>query len=287
MERERWPALRYVDHCHLSRGAEFPVWLRHWNLVRDPFPSSGGPYVATPGHDEAVARLVHAIRTGERLVSLQGESGAGKTTVLARALSVVRSPGLRIASINSPVSGQAIAREFVRSLRLRSGKSDAWSDLADAVRLIRAQAARLVLAIDGAEVLEAQESTRHLAMLRHLDPIVTVVVTMPPDSVDPAGDPFPVPLSPLTRGEASQYLAMRLGQAGRDAPAFTPSGMTALHALTDGIPRRLDRLAGLTLRAAALERIDRIGEEIVEGIAASESRGTPMISGLLSRISAA
>jgi general secretion pathway protein A len=247
------------------------VWLRHWNLVRDPFPPSGGPYVATPGHDEAVARLVHAIRAGERIVSLQGDAGVGKTTLLARALSVARSPGLRMASINSPVDGQTIAREFARSLRLRSGKTGSWNDLADAVRLIRAQAARLVLAIDGAEVLDGQEATRHLSRLIHLDPIVTVVLTMSPNGLDPPGDPFPVPLDPLNRGEATQYLASRLGQAGRDAPAFTTRGLTALHALTGGIPRRLDRLAGLALRASALERIDRIGEEVVEGIVASGS----------------
>jgi general secretion pathway protein A len=247
------------------------VWLRHWNLVRDPFPPSGGPYIATPGHDEAVARLVHAIRSGERLVSLQGEAGAGKTTILTRALSLVRSPKLRVASINSPVSEQMIAREFVRSLRLRSGTADPWSNLTDAVRLIRAQAARLVLAIDGAEILAGRTGTRHLASLINLDPVVTVILTMPAGAFDPPGDPFKVPLGPLTRGEASQYLASKLGQAGRNSPAFTPRGMTALHALADGIPRQLDRLAGQLLRAAALEHLDRISEELVEGVMASES----------------
>ena len=45
-------------------------WIVHWGLNRDPFVERGGPYVPVPGHEEAVARLVHTIEAGHRLAVL-------------------------------------------------------------------------------------------------------------------------------------------------------------------------------------------------------------------------
>ena len=52
-----------------KRGARVG-WIVHWGLNRDPFVERGGPYVPVPGHEEAVARLVHTIEAGHRLAVL-------------------------------------------------------------------------------------------------------------------------------------------------------------------------------------------------------------------------
>jgi hypothetical protein len=248
------------------------VWLRHWNLVRDPFPPSGSLYVPTPGHEEAVARLLHAIRSGEQKVRLEAEAGIGKSMVLTRALGLARSPSLRLAIARAPLSGESLAIELARSLRLPipndAPPARGWRALADAARVLHAQRCRLVLAIDAFENLDTGD--RHLVRLSHLDPIVTLILSGRPDPERTDDEAFSVPLSPLTRGESSDYLASKLRHAGRDAATFTPRALTTLHALADGVPRRLDRLAGLALRASALERLDRVGEELIDDLRRSE-----------------
>jgi MSHA biogenesis protein MshM len=249
------------------------LWLGHWNLVRDPFAPGGSPYVSTPGHDEAIALLVRAIAVGERRASLVAGAGMGKTRVLTRALAMAKAPGLRVASAVAPVDGPSLMASLARSLRLRlepeSNPARSWRALADAVRLIRAQRGRLVLAVDSAEGLDAPESRRDLDRLVHLDPgpdpVVTLIDVSRPvdDAAQIADDALAVPLGPMTRGEASTYLDAKLRHAGRDAPTFTPRGLTCLHSLAEGVPGRLDRLARLALHAGGLEGADRVDEEII------------------------
>jgi type II secretory pathway predicted ATPase ExeA len=249
------------------------LWPGHWNLVRDPFAPGGSPYVSTPGHDEAVAQLVHAIAAGERRVSLIAESGMGKTIVLTRALAKAKTPSLRVALAVAPVDGPSLMASLARSLRLRhdpeSSAARSWRALVDAARLIRAQRGRLVLAVDSAQWLDTPEARRDLDRLVHLDsgpePIVTLIEVSQPvgDTSQIAHEAIPIPLGPLTRGETSAYLATKLRLAGRDAPTFTPRGLTCLHSLAGGVPGRLDRLARLALVAGGLEGVDRVDEEIL------------------------
>src|SRR4051794_19702616 len=56
---------RFTRYPEVSR----PVWMNHWRLAYDPFHGNRGPYVPLPTHEEAVARLVHAIETGLRVVT--------------------------------------------------------------------------------------------------------------------------------------------------------------------------------------------------------------------------
>jgi len=259
------------------------VWLRHWSLARDPFAPGGRPYIATPGHDEAVARLVHAIRSGLPSAVVRGEAGVGKSVVLTKALAEVRSPGLRVATSVAPADGASLLQDLARSLRLRIPDHPAvprvWRALADAARLIREQRGRLILAIDSAESLDGPDDLRHLDRLLHLDPDgdpapTLIRVERLGDRPAPPSDAFPIRLGPLTRGEATSYLAAKLCHAGRDGPTFTARSVTVIHGLAEGVPGRLDRLARMALIAAAVG-----GESIVTPacLAAVEDAAPPRL----------
>ncbi len=69
------------------------VWLRHWHLTRDPFFGPAALYVATSGHDEAIARLVAAIEATEPSAALRADEGLGKTLVLNQAVAATRHSG--------------------------------------------------------------------------------------------------------------------------------------------------------------------------------------------------
>jgi type II secretory pathway predicted ATPase ExeA len=76
------------------------------------------------------------------------------------------------------------------------------------------------------------------------------------------------------RSECERYVTTKLAAAGRDDPAFTPRAFHRLHALTEGIPRRLDRLASLALMAGAIRGLEIIPAEVVEGVSTECGRSS-------------
>ena len=81
------------------------MWKSHWGFEREPFAESGSPYVSLPSHDEAVARLAHAIESGERRAWLTAEAGLGKSTVLRQAFEETRDPHRRFVILSCPREG--------------------------------------------------------------------------------------------------------------------------------------------------------------------------------------
>ena len=105
------------------------MWKRHWKLARDPFAARDVPYVPTPAHAEAEARLVHAIEAGGALGRpCAAAPGLGKTLVLGRALERTRGPSRRIARVAGPVDGPSLLAELAEGLhaRLPAGAAAPW-----------------------------------------------------------------------------------------------------------------------------------------------------------------
>ena len=251
------------------------MWLRHWNLDRSPFDGRPAGFVEVPGHVEAVARLVHTIESAGRSARLVAGPGLGKSTVLARALDLTRSPRRRVSRVTGPTAGSELFASLAAGLGARvapdASRSTAWRILGEWARLCRWQRLHLVLSIEDCHELADPSSRRDLERLDHLDPdpsaSLTVLRVGRPSEVDeaPPGDwGLSIRLEPLTRSEASGYVAARLEASGRREPTFTPRALTRLHALSGGVPRGIDRLATLSLMAAASRRLEVVPPEVVD-----------------------
>jgi type II secretory pathway predicted ATPase ExeA len=270
-------------------------WLGHWSLMRDPFDGRRSAFVATPGHGEAVARLVHTIETAGRSARLLAGAGLGKSRVLARALDAARSLDRRFARINSPTDGTDLFARLAVELGMRvapgSSRAVAWRALAEAARLARWQGLQVVLAIDGIDGLATASDRMDLQRLDEIDPDpstrLTVLRLGRPERIDSnqwdqsefANDwSLTVRLDPLTRSETAIYLETKLGAAGRSEPTFTPRAITRLHSLTAGVPRGIDRIAGLALMASAFRGLEMVPPEVVEEAACECPAIEPSIS---------
>jgi type II secretory pathway predicted ATPase ExeA len=251
------------------------MWRRHWGLTRNPFDGRIPPYVPTPTHAEAVARLVHAVDSAERSARLVAEPGLGKTVVLEQALNLARDPSRRIARIAAPLDTESfyanLAERLGRRVEPGTGVGRAWRALSDAVRLCQLQGLSVVFAVDDAHLLP---NPADLDRLRHLDPDarITLLQVQRPveDAVDtpfPTDWPLPVRLVPLTRAETANYLDVRISAADRVGPIFTPRAVTQLHALSGGVPRGVDRLAALALMAGAVRGLEMVTPDVIDGAA--------------------
>ena len=71
-------------------------------------------------------------------------------------------------------------------------------------------------------------------------------------------------LAGLTREEVPEYLTHRLRLAGCELPLFEPPAVEALFQATQGMPRKLNRLAHYALTSAAIEKAKTVSAEHVQ-----------------------
>lgn len=253
----------------------------HWQLAADPFaPASRGPFIAVPGHAEAVARLRHVVESGDKLGKLEAPAGLGKSVVLTEALRQLRHPARRIARCTAAIDGAHLYASLAGGLTGRRlgaiARHHAWTALRDAARLAGRQRLSVVLAVDDAHTLAgpADQDDRHrLAALGEITGTpTTVLLAGRPDHLEEATATeadwlLTIRLPALSRDEAEAYLRARLEAAGRIGMVFTPRAVTRLHAIAGGVPRGLDRLASLALAAGAWQGSEAVTPEIVEAVA--------------------
>lgn len=236
----------------------------HWGLSHAPFGEGSGPFVPVPSQVEAVARLVHLIESRERRVTLEAPEGLGKSVVLREALARARRPGRKIVPVIASGDEASLVADVARGLGATQAR---WRELARAAHACALQGQALVLAVD--QVGHPDEEAV-LDRLDHLAARLTLVRVRRPyetGATAPRAWDLAIRLVPLTRRETEVYLAAKLAAAGRRSETFTPSAVTRLHALTQGTPRGVDRLAGLALRAGAALALDRITPEVIVGVA--------------------
>jgi type II secretory pathway predicted ATPase ExeA len=252
------------------------VWISHWGLSRDPFAESDSSYVSLPSHDEAVARLMFSIETSQRRVILAGLAGLGKSTVLRKARFESRSPRRRFASIVCPRDGALLFTSIAECLGQRVGREPSrlgsWRALERAVRLASLEGCQLVLAIDDcddqvdATVRRDLESLTRLGSAMNADLAIILIernVTVAHSAASDAWS-LPIYLERLTRSQAERLLAAKLEQAGNSDRVFTPRAITRLHALSLGVPRKLEQLAVLCLIDGAARGLEVIHPDLVD-----------------------
>lgn len=258
------------------------VWKRHWKLTRDPFLDGPSPYVSTPAHDEAVARLVDAMTSHQRRALLVAPGGLGKTRVLEEALSQSRAPGRRVARVVSPIDGGALFAGLAQQLGAVTppdlSRSLAWRALCDAVRLCRWQRLHVVLTVDDCQDVMSPADHLDVERLVHVDPhpdarlTVVQIYRGAMEPLHPHGWTLAIRLEPLTRNESQMYVERKLTAAGRSEPTFTPRAIHRLHACSEGVPQGLDRLGSLALMAGALQGLEMVTPEVVDNVV-SECHG--------------
>jgi type II secretory pathway predicted ATPase ExeA len=248
------------------------MYRKHFALTHFPFDLELSPEAlfASATLAEAEARLKHLLEL--RAIGLvTGEAGSGKTTVCRKVVSALH-PGLyRVFYV--PLSTGNVMDMY---------KSIAWElglpterNRAGAFRVIRAEVTRLtleskqrlVLIVDEAhhlrnEVLEdlrlltnyemdserrlclllvgLTELRRRLSMAVHESLAQRIVVRFH--------------LAGLSREELPEYLSHRLRLAGCELPLFEPPAIEALFQATQGMPRKVNRLAHFALTCAAISK---------------------------------
>jgi general secretion pathway protein A len=266
----------------MDTTAATSTYRSHWGLRESPFPSglAARLFYQSPTHEEALARLEFLVEGRQRLGLLLGQSGTGKSLVLERLASGLRRRGAQVANLS--LLG-ADVHEFLwilaADLGLNPDRKETpfglWRSLTDRVVENRYQQLDTVVLLDDADRAQPEvldNVTRLMQLERGLPTPLVFVLAAEAEKVGHVGRrllelaELRIDLDPWEEADTRGYLHSALSQAGRKAPVFSDGAVLRLHALSGGIPRRVNQLAALALVAGAALQLSKVDADTIESV---------------------
>lgn len=228
-------------------------------------------YFGSKQHGKAKAYLEYGLSLGQGFVVITGEIGAGKTTILNGLLQSLNEKHLAVGKL---VTTQLGAEDTLRMVAAAFGVDALSHSKSRTLSLLEAfmtnealQGRRCLLIVDEAQNLEPQ-AVEELRMLSNFQlesqALLQTFLIGQPEFRTTMQRPemeqlrqrvvASCHLGPMDLEDTQQYVAYRLRCAGAvDKPAFTPLALTAIHAASQGIPRRINTLCDRLLLYGFLE----------------------------------
>jgi general secretion pathway protein A len=264
------------------------MYAPFFGLTHPPFSIAPDPryLFMSERHRDALAHLLYGLEAGGGFVLLTGEVGAGKTTVCRCFLEQIP-PNCNVAYIFNP---KLTVGELLRSICDEFGVPhhsavpgvETVKDCIDPLNawLLAAHAAgrSSVLIIDEAQNL-APDVLEQLRLLTNLETserkLLQIILIGQPELRALVAQPSMEQLAQrviarfhlgaLTQAETQQYIAHRLGVAGLQGPLpFDGRAMQRVHALTHGVPRRINLLCDRALLGAYAAGVRQVSRATVE-----------------------
>ncbi|NLE39889.1 MAG: AAA family ATPase [Pirellulaceae bacterium] len=262
------------------------MYESYWRLREKPFEPGvdGGFYFPSETHQAAILKLRYAIESRRAGALLAGASGLGKTLVVGMIRSILGETFQPFVHLCFPQMPPDQLMAYL-ALWLTGGNEEfdapMWRSVDRIERFLakNADAGRhAVVVIDEAHLLEGQEMFEAIRLLSNFEtggrPNLTVVLSGRPgllpvlDRNPPLEERMAVKgmLRPLSEVETAEYVEHRLKQAGAERPLFDAEAFEALQQLTQGVPRRINRLCDLALLVGYAEQQETVGVSLLENI---------------------
>lgn len=268
------------------------MYKRFFHLDSNPFGNNPDPrfLCMLPHTREALACLEHGIAARKGFIVLTGEVGTGKTTLLRRSLSALRSKPLHTSFVFNP---RLDALDFLEIVLTDFGitpaartKSGMLTQLNRFLIQRFAQRETCVLVVDEAQNLspEMLEEVRLLTNLEtDTEKLLQIVLSGQSELEDMLRQASLRQLRQrvalwcrtraLTRNETAEYIVGRLAVAGSSEPIFEQEAIDAIYRYSDGIPRLINLTCEHALITAYVEELHRIPERIVHAVASDIGLG--------------
>ena len=270
------------------------MYTHYFQLKQSPFSIAPDPryLYMSERHREALAHLLYGVGSGGGFVLLTGEIGAGKTTV-CRCFMEQIPDNCQLAYVFNPKLSveellHSICEEFRIALAPGVGSVKGYVDAINAYLLAsHAQGKNNVLIIDEAQNLSAAV-LEQLRLLTNLETserkLLQIILIGQPELRAMLARPeleqlaqrviARYHLGSLTAEETASYVRHRLAVAGSTAQTpFAPRLMAQIHALSHGVPRRINLLCDRALLGAYVENQRQVTRPILRRAAAEVFAG--------------
>ena len=243
--------------------------MAHWQLKEKPFENAADPrfLFRSEKHEEALNRLLYAVREKKGAAMLCGVYGCGKTLIAEALKEELSNTGrYRTVHLINPLTDNV---DLLREIAVQLGAAvDPALPKTDILRVIKEEletnandGKNTVVIVDEAQVLEGRSVMEELRMLlnfqRNGEFLLTLLLVGQPELKEKINQSkqfqqriaVSYALGPLSAQETADYIQHRLNTAGRSTPLFTLEAFRAIIQLSGGIPRRINHLCDLALMA--------------------------------------
>ena len=255
----------------------------------------GRPFQLTPDphfffesatHRKALSYLGYGMAQGEGFIVITGDIGAGKTTLVGHVMATIDPARLTAANI---VSTQVEGDDLLRLVAQQFGIGETVSSKAQILQRIEAclhaqarKGLRTLLIVDEAQGL-AVSAIEELRMLSNFQlggqALLQIFLLGQPEFRELLKSPeleqlrqrviATHHLEPMQSAEIEPYVQHRLSLVGWNGdPHFAADAFAAIHAATDGVPRRVNAVMSRVLLLGAVDRLHVIDGGAVHAVAA-------------------
>ena len=264
------------------------MYEAYWKLTARPFSQTAEPalFYRSRSVQSALLRMQYAIENLNGPCVVPGMTGTGKSALIR--YFAAEYPRLRpfVHIVLPALSADELTRMILAELltdtevAVPASREAVFREIRSALRRHTLQGRRPLLFFDDAHQLSDE------ALLQTVLPLLTLAESDPNIqlSVILAGQPILLPrirrfgelservtaASPLhgfTAAETSEYVQQCLQLAGSERPLFSDDALTALHDVSGGIPRRINRIGDMALLVGFAEQRTIIAAEQIESLA--------------------
>ena len=268
------------------------MYESHFGFSAKPFQLNPDPdfFFGSRGHKRAMAYLEYGLHQGEGFIVITGEVGAGKTTLLRGLLRRIPADTIvPVQIVSTQVDSDDLLRLVATAFGLPAGgedKATLLTRLQQHLESLHADGRRALLIVDEAQNLSAR-AVEELRMLSNFQvgtrSLVQSFLVGQPEFREIMQRPemrqlkqrviASYHLGPLDAAETRHYIEHRLKHVGwTDRPGFDTIAFTAIHAASEGIPRRINTLCDRLLLAAFLTEKPQITEADVAAVAKEQAQ---------------
>ena len=284
------PILKFATTLFTTTSVNKKNYYEYWGLNKRPFDNVPDPTMYFDGNpvlDDAVVEILFGIEESEEcLIVLVGDIGLGKTFSLRLVLDELDTEKYSIVFINNPaMTFCQLLREIVGQLTGEVCKiRNKARILEEFNRLLFVEAdnhRRVLIFIDEANVLKPKElqNLRLMTTLQEDDKnLFTLILSGQPLLAKRLGSRkmqnltqrigIYCGLEPLPSCDVvEQYINARLQKAGAKSAIFSENAILVIWYNTNGIPRLINRLCNLCLKAGQTYGMDIIDDMMVKLVA--------------------
>jgi len=268
----------------------------HYGLSGRPFALTPDPkfWFDTATHRKAMAYLGYGLSQGEGFIVITGDVGAGKTTLVGHLMATIDRERLHVIKlVSSQIDGDDLLRIVATGLGVETAglmKAQLLVAIERGLHSVARSGRRTLLIVDEAQALHtgALEELRMLSNFQAGGHALLQIFLLGQPEFRAAlhgGDRLEQlrqrviamhHLDPMGADEVEPYVLHRMSLVGWNGrPKFTADAFAALYRGSDGVPRRLNQLAGRVLLFGAIEQIEVIDGKVVDAVIADITGDMP------------